>query len=117
MAKSDQGKKKPKSSGPMIDDDSVWVLGTDMTKFGRYPDHDAVDLASTSAIAALQDGGVTIHDMDVFAAGTLFQASSGMAQQVQTNRHTHSPLPVCSYQKHTAERLLFFHDTLCLSVL
>ena len=83
MAKSDQGKKKPKSSGLMIEYDSSWVLGTHMTKFGRYPDHDAVDLASTSAIAALQDGGVTIHDMDVFAAGTLFQASSGMAQQVQ----------------------------------
>ena len=29
----DQGKKKPKSSGLMIDDDSVWVLGTYMTKF------------------------------------------------------------------------------------
>ena len=83
MAKSDQGKKKPRTSGPMIDDDSVWVLGTHMTKFGRYPNQDAVDLASTSAIAALEDGGVTIHDMDVFAAGTLFQASSGMAQQVQ----------------------------------
>ena len=83
MAKSDRDKKKPKTSGPMIDDDSVWVLGTHMTKFGRYPDQDAVDLASTSAIAALEDGGVTIHDMDVFAAGTLFQASSGMAQQVQ----------------------------------
>ena len=73
MAKSDQGKKKPKSSGPMIDDDSVWVLGTHMTKFGRYPDHDAVDLAPTSAIAALQDGGVTIHDMDVFAAERCFR--------------------------------------------
>ena len=24
MAKSAQGKKKPKSSGPMIDDDSIW---------------------------------------------------------------------------------------------
>ena len=55
MAKSEKGKTKPKTSGPMIDDDSVWVLGTHMTKFGRYPDHDAVDLASMSAIAALQD--------------------------------------------------------------
>ena len=82
-AKADKSKKKPKKTGPVIEDDSVWVLGTHMTRFGRYPDQDAVDLASTSAIAALQDGGVTIHDMDVFAAGTLFQASSGMAQQVQ----------------------------------
>ena len=65
MTKSAKGKTKPKTSGPMIDDDSVWVLGTHMTKFGRYPDHDAVDLASMSAIAALQDGGVTIHDTGV----------------------------------------------------
>ena len=71
-----------KGSGPKIDDDSVWVLGTHMTAFGRYPDKDAVDLASASAIAAMQDGGVTIHDMEVLAAGCLFN-SGGMAQRIQ----------------------------------
>lgn len=63
--------------------DDVWVLGTHMTKFGRYPDQDAVDLAAGSALAALDDGGVTIHDMDILAAGTLFQASTGMGQRIQ----------------------------------
>jgi len=26
--------------------DAVWVLGTSMTRFGRYPELDAVDLAA-----------------------------------------------------------------------
>ena len=63
--------------------DSVWVLGTHMTRFGRYADRDSVDLAVESAMAALADGDVTIHDMDVLAAGTLFEASSNMGQRIQ----------------------------------
>ena len=55
--------------------DAVWVLGASMTRFGRYPDLDTVDLASQACIDALADGGVTIHDMDILAAGTLFQQS------------------------------------------
>ena len=62
--------------------DAVWVLGASMTRFGRYPDLDTVDLASQACIDALADGGVTIHDMDILAAGTLFQ-QSGMGQRVQ----------------------------------
>ncbi|WP_419926524.1 thiolase family protein [Candidatus Poriferisocius sp.] len=61
----------------------IWVLGTHMTAFGRYPDQDAVDLAATAALGALDDGGVAISDVDILACGTLFQANSGMGQQVQ----------------------------------
>ena len=63
--------------------DAVWVLGTSMTRFGRYPELDAVDLASRACMDALADGGVTIHDMDVMGAGTLFQSQTGMGQRVQ----------------------------------
>jgi len=63
--------------------DNVWILGASMTKFGRYPDKDLMDLGSEAAIAALQDGGVTIHDMDVMAAGNLAEASSGVGQRLQ----------------------------------
>ena len=63
--------------------DAVWVLGTSMTRFGRYPELDAVDLAARACLDALDDGGVSIHDMDVMGAGTLFQAQSGMGQRVQ----------------------------------
>jgi len=74
---------KKKTAASKIEDDSVWLIGTDMTAFGRYPDKDAVDLASSVSMNALDDGNVTIHDMDVLAAGTLFQASTGMGQRVQ----------------------------------
>ncbi len=63
--------------------DSVWVLGTSMTRFGRYPDLDAVDLAAKVCLEAFADGEVTVHDMDVMAAGTLFQASTSMGQRIQ----------------------------------
>lgn len=60
----------------------VWIVGTSMTKFARYEDQDAVDLASTAAMDSLKDGGVGISDMDILACGTLFQASAGMGQQL-----------------------------------
>ncbi|HEV8296190.1 MAG TPA: thiolase family protein [Acidimicrobiales bacterium] len=63
--------------------DNVWVLGIHMTKFGRHDDKDAIDLASEAALAALADAGVTMHDMGVIAAGNLFNASGGVAQQIQ----------------------------------
>jgi len=66
-----------------IASDSVWVLGAHMTRFARYPDRDLIDLASESAMAALADGEVTIHDVDVLAAGSLFEASRGVGQRLQ----------------------------------
>ena len=34
--------------------DDIWILGIKMTKFGKHPDKDVVDLASEAAMAALQ---------------------------------------------------------------
>lgn len=61
----------------------VWILGTYMTKFGRHGDVDLIDLAAEAAMGALRDGGVTIHDMDVLGAGSLFNAQAGVGQQLQ----------------------------------
>jgi acetyl-CoA acyltransferase len=63
--------------------DAVWVLGINMTKFGKHPESDTVDLASTAAMAALDDGGVAMADMGVMAAGCLMEASAGIGQQIQ----------------------------------
>jgi acetyl-CoA acetyltransferase len=63
--------------------DDVWILGISMTKFGKHPDKDAVDLASEAALAALADGGVAMKDMGVLAAGNLMAASAGIGQQLQ----------------------------------
>ncbi len=63
--------------------DSVWVIGVHMTKFAQHKDKDALDLGSEASMSALADAGQTIHDMDVMAAGSLFNASAGMGQQIQ----------------------------------
>lgn len=63
--------------------DDIWILGINMTKFGKHPDKDVVDLAAEAALAALADGGVTIHDMGVLAAGNLMGAAAGIGQQLQ----------------------------------
>ena len=81
--KNSKANKSAKASASKISDDSVWILGTNMTRFGRYPDQDVVDLAAEASMAALDDGNVTIHDMDVLAAGSLFNASTGMGQRIQ----------------------------------
>ncbi len=62
--------------------EDVWVLGASMTKIGRYPEKDVIDLASEASMNALADGGVTIQDMGVLAAGCMF-AQGGIGQQVQ----------------------------------
>jgi len=63
--------------------ESVWVLGAAMTKIGRYPEKDVIDLASEAAIDALEDGGVAMRDMQVMGMGNMFQAMAGLGQSVQ----------------------------------
>jgi acetyl-CoA acetyltransferase len=62
--------------------DDIWILGIKMTKFGKHPDKDVVDLASEAAIAALQDAGVTMKDIGILAAGNLM-GGGGVGQQIQ----------------------------------
>src|SRR5437870_7451670 len=63
--------------------EDIWILGITMTKFGKHPDKDTIDLASEAALGALKDGGVTMKDMGVLAAGNLMAASAGIGQQLQ----------------------------------
>jgi acetyl-CoA acyltransferase len=63
--------------------DDIWILGINMTKFGKHTDRDTIDLASEAALAALADGGVTMQDMGVLAAGCLMAAGAGIGQQLQ----------------------------------
>ena len=63
--------------------DDIWILGIHMTKFGKHPDKDTVDLAAEAALAALADGGVTMKDMGVLAAGNLMGGGGGIGQQLQ----------------------------------
>jgi acetyl-CoA acyltransferase len=62
--------------------DDVWILGIAMTKFGKHPDKDTLDLAAEATMAALKDGGVTMADMGVLAAGNLM-GPMGFGQALQ----------------------------------
>ena len=63
--------------------DDLWILGIHMTKFGKHPDMDLVDLASEAVQGALADGGVTMKDMGIIGAGNLMGASAPTGQMVQ----------------------------------
>src|SRR5262245_8933668 len=63
--------------------EDVWILGITMTKFGKHPDKDTMDLASEAARGALADGGVTMKDIGVLAAGNLMAANASVGQQLQ----------------------------------
>jgi acetyl-CoA acetyltransferase len=63
--------------------EDVWILGINMTKFGKHPDKDTVDLASEATLAALADAGVSMKEIGVIAAGNLMGASLGIGQALQ----------------------------------
>ncbi len=67
----------------MSSSDDIWILGIYMTKFGKHPDKDAVDLAAEATTSALADAGLTMRDVGVIAAGNLMNASAGIGQQLQ----------------------------------
>ncbi len=64
--------------------DDVWILGINMTKFGKHPDQDVLDLAAEAASAALADGGVTMREMEILAYGNLLGRTIGqhLLQQI-----------------------------------
>ena len=66
----------------MSSNDDIWILGINMTKFGKHFDKDVVDLASEATMAALADGGVTMAEMGILAAGNLM-GRGGIGQQLQ----------------------------------
>lgn len=67
----------------MISDDSIWIVGTAMTPFGRFDDKDVIDLAADATLGALSDSGLTMKDIGVLAAGNMYQADSHVGQRLQ----------------------------------
>jgi acetyl-CoA acyltransferase len=61
----------------------VWILGIHMTKFGKYPDKDIVDLAAEASMAALADAGMTMRDIGVLVAGNQLGQNRSVGQLVQ----------------------------------
>ncbi|MBL7492443.1 thiolase family protein [Frankia sp. AgB1.9] len=63
--------------------DDVWILGISMTKFGKHPDKDVIDLAAEATMGALADAGVTMREMGVMAFGSLLGRVAGQSLQKQ----------------------------------
>ena len=61
----------------------VWILGIRMTKFGKRPEDDVMDMASEAALGALADGGVTMADIGILAAGNLMSMGAPTGQMLQ----------------------------------
>ncbi|KUI29232.1 beta-ketoacyl synthase N-terminal-like domain-containing protein [Mycobacterium sp. GA-2829] len=62
--------------------ETVWIVGAAMTKFGRFPESDVVDLGAAAARAALADSGTTIGQMQTVAVGNVFEAITGVGQRI-----------------------------------
>ena len=60
----------------------VYVLGTDMIKFGRFPDRTVPSLGAEAALLALDDAGLTIQDMQALCCGNLGQAGGMVGQRI-----------------------------------
>jgi len=60
----------------------VYVVGTDMIKFGRFPDRTVPQLGAEAALMALDDAGLTIQDMQALYCGNLYEASNMPGQRV-----------------------------------
>jgi len=61
---------------------NVYVLGTGMIKFGRYPEKTVPELGADAALIALKDAGVNIKDVELFASGNLYQANAMIGQRI-----------------------------------
>lgn len=76
--------------------ETVWILGINMTKFGKHLDKDIVDLGAMATIAALADAGVAMDKMDILAAGNLMGPMGyGQALQKQVGQ---TGIPVYNVQ-------------------
>jgi acetyl-CoA acetyltransferase len=62
--------------------ENVYVIGTGMTRFGRYPDRTVPQLGAEACHLALDDCGLTIHDIQALYSGNLLQASAMVGQRI-----------------------------------
>jgi acetyl-CoA acetyltransferase len=60
----------------------VYVVGTDMIKFGRFPEKTVPQLGAQAAQMALDDAGLSIHDMQALYCGNLGEAGAMVGQRV-----------------------------------
>jgi acetyl-CoA acyltransferase len=62
--------------------ENVYIVGTDMIRFGRYPEKSVPELGAEAAQLALKDAGVKIQDVEALYCGNLMQASAMVGQRI-----------------------------------
>ena len=62
--------------------ENVYIVGTDMIRFGRYPEKSVPELGAEAAQLALKDAGVKIQDVEALYCGNLMQASGMVGQRI-----------------------------------
>ena len=60
----------------------AYILGTDMIKFGRFPETSVPKLGAQAAQLALKDAGLTIQDMEALYSGNLGEAGAMVGQRI-----------------------------------
>src|SRR2546428_9184455 len=60
----------------------AYVAGVGMIRFGRYPQRDVPGLGAEAVLLALKDAGLSIRDVELLAAGCLFQANAMVGQRI-----------------------------------
>jgi acetyl-CoA acyltransferase len=60
----------------------VYVIGTDMIRFGRYPDRSVEDLGAEAALLALRDAGLGIRDIQALYCGNVGEANRSVGQRL-----------------------------------
>lgn len=60
----------------------VYILGIDMTKFGRYPDRTFAQLGGEAVLMALDDCGLGARDVQIMYCGTVFGAYEMSGQAI-----------------------------------
>src|SRR5271154_1418950 len=60
----------------------VYVVGTDMIKFGRFPDRPVPDLGAQAALMALDDAGISMDEIQALYCGNLGEAGAMVGQRV-----------------------------------
>lgn len=61
----------------------VYIVGIEMLKFGRFPGRTPGELGAEAALMAMDEAGVTIHDIQAIYCGNQFDPVGMIAQDVQ----------------------------------
>ena len=60
----------------------AYIVGVDMIKFGRFPEKSVPQIGAEAALLALDDCGLSIHDMQALYCGNLWQANGMVGQRI-----------------------------------